>query len=530
MSQKFGRSVLAWIILTALLAWCAPAFAATCESLTATALPNATITSAKTIEAGKFALPEAPAGAQAGGGFAGPGAAPPAAGRGPRFDDLPAFCRVTATIKPSSDSDIKAEFWMPVTAWNGRLQPTAAGVFLGSINYAGMANILRNGSATATSDNGHEGGSGSFALGHPEKLKDFAYRAGHETAVDAKILAKAFYGNGPALTLMNECGGGGRTSLVEVQRYQDDLDLAMVGGLDSDTTHHVLGQMWVWQVTHRDPASMIPPEKYSVLNKAALAACDAKDGAKDGLIQDPIKCKFDPAVVACKNGDGPDCLTMPQVETARKIYAPVRNARTGEYIIGPFMPGSELGWGATAGAAPFPYAVEVFRYLAFKDPSWDYKTRPINFDSDVALVDSPENQIMNAKNYDLAKYFSHGGKLLLLGGWNDTAIAPSTNYDYYNALVAKMGSKAKDNTRLFMVPGMGHCPGGNGPSTFDIDSLNMLLDWKKTNKAPDQLIAQHRTNGTPDRKVLVCAYPKIAVFNGSGSLDDPANFTCKISK
>ncbi len=535
MSQKFERSVLAWIILTALLAWCAPAFAATCESLTAAALPNATITSAKTIEAGKFVLPKAPAGAQAGGGFAGPGAAPPTpgpatAGRGPRFDDLPAFCRVTATIKPSSDSDIKAEFWMPVTAWNGRLQPTAAGVFLGSINYAGMANILRNGSATATSDNGHEGGSGSFALGHPEKLKDFAYRAGHETAVDAKILAKAFYGNGPALTLMNECGGGGRTSLVEVQRYQDDLDLAMVGGLDSDTTHHVLGQMWVWQVTHRDPASMIPPEKYSVLNKAALAACDAKDGAKDGLIQDPIKCKFDPAVVACKNGDGPDCLTMPQVETARKIYAPVRNARTGEYIIGPFMPGSELGWGATAGAAPFPYAVEVFRYLAFKDPSWDYKTRPINFDSDVALVDSPENQIMNAKNYDLAKYFSHGGKLLLLGGWNDTAIAPSTNYDYYNALVAKMGSKAKDNTRLFMVPGMGHCPGGNGPSTFDIDSLNMLLDWKKTNKAPDQLIAQHRTNGTPDRKVLVCAYPKIAVFNGSGSLDDPANFTCKISK
>jgi feruloyl esterase len=328
---------------------------------------------------------------------------------------------------------------------------------------------------------------------------------------------------------MNECGGGGRTSLVEVQRYQDDLDLAMVGGLDSDTTHHVLGQMWVWQANHATSESVIPPEKYSILTKAALEACDARDGAKDGLIQDPTKCKFDPGVVECKNGDGPNCLTKAQVETARKIYSPVRNSRTGEYLLGPFMPGSEQGWGATIGAAPFPYAVEVFRYLAFKDPSWDYKTRPVNFDSDVALVDSEENRIMNAKNYDLSRYFGHGGKLLLLGGWSDTAIAPSTNYDYYNALMKNMGSKAKNDVRLFMVPGMGHCPGGNGASTFDIDSLNMLLEWKKTNKAPDQLIAQHKANGAADRKVLVCAYPKIAAFKGSGSMDDPANFTCKVS-
>jgi feruloyl esterase len=329
---------------------------------------------------------------------------------------------------------------------------------------------------------------------------------------------------------MNECGGGGRTSLVEVQRYQDDLDLAMVGGLDSDTTHHVLGQMWVWQANHQTPESFIPPEKFSVLTNAALAACDARDGAKDGLIQDPTKCKFDPGVVECKNGDGPNCLTKAQVETARKIYSPVRNARTGEYLLGPFMPGSEQNWASTVGPAPFPYAVDVFRYLAFKDPSWDYHTRPINFDSDVAAVDSEENRIMNAKNYDLSQYFGHGGKLLLLGGWNDASIAPSTNYDYYNALMKHMGAKAKNDVRLFMVPGMGHCPGGNGPSTFDIDSLKMLLDWKKTNTPPDQLIAQHRVNGTPDRKVLVCAYPKIAVFRGTGSLDDPANFTCRFSK
>ena len=182
------------------------------------------------------------------------------------------------------------------------------------------------------------------------------------------------------------------------------------------------------------------------------------------------------------------------------------------------------------GAAPFPYSVEFFRYMVFKDANWDYKTRPVNFDSDVTAADAPENAIINANNADLSKFLGHGGKLLLLGGWNDAAIAPSTNYDYYNAVVKTMGGKAKNSVRLFMVPGMGHCPGGNGPSTFDIDSISMLDQWRATNKAPEQLVAQHRANGTPDRKVLVCAYPKIAVYNGKGSQDDPANFSCKISK
>jgi feruloyl esterase len=486
-----------------------PLAGATCEDLASAALPNAKITMVQVVEAGKFTLPAPPQGAA------------------PNFSNLPAFCRVTATLQPSSDSDIRAEFWMPVSNWNGHFQPTAAGVFLGSINYAAMANIVRSGAATATSNNGHEGGSASFALGHPEKLRDFAERAGHETAVDAKLLIKAFYGNAPSLSLMNECGGGGRSAITEIQRYPDDLDMAMVGGLDTNSTHHTLGQMWVWQATHKDDASFIPPEKYSILNKAALEACDAKDGVKDGLIQDPTKCKFDPGVVECKNGDGAGCLTKAQVEAARKIYSPVTNPRTKQYLIGPLMPGSELGWGVMAGAQPFPYSVEFFRYLVLKDANWDYKTRPINFDADVALADAPENQIINAKDPDLSKFLGHGGKLLLLGGWNDTAIAPSTNYDYYNAVVAKMGGKAKDSVRLFMIPGMGHCPGGNGPSTFDIDSLSLLDQWRNSGKAPDQLIAQHRSNGQPDRKILVCAYPKIAVFKGSGDMDDPANFVCR---
>jgi feruloyl esterase len=204
----------------------------------------------------------------------------------------------------------------------------------------------------------------------------------------------------------------------------------------------------------------------------------------------------------------------------------VKNSRTGEYLLGGLMPGSELGWGTMAGAQPFPYALEFFKYLAFKDPNWDYKTRPVNFDSDVAAADEPSNQILNAINPDLSKFVRRGGKLLLIGGWNDTAIAPSTNYDYFNAVVAKMGNRAKDSVRLFMVPGMGHCPGGNGSSTFDLDTIAMLDQWKSTGHAPDQVIAQHRTAGQADRKILVCAYPNAAIYKGSGSVDDPANFRC----
>lgn len=358
-----------------------PCYGATCDQLSSVSLPNATVTSAQVFEAGKFVPRPPPPNVGAFGGA-------PA-----RVNDLPAFCRVTATLKPSNDSDIKAEFWMPVSAWNGRLQPTAAGVFLGMVNYAGMANILRTGAATATSDNGHEGGSASFALGHPEKLKDFAERAGHLTLVDAKLLVRAFYGKAPILTLMNECGGGGRTAITEVQRYPDDLDMALVGGLDTHSTHHTLGQMWVWQATHNSPESYIPPEKYPILNKAALEACDSKDGAKDGLIQNPTRCNFDPAVLECEGADTATCLTRPQVDAARKIYSSVKNSRTGEYLLGGLMPGSELGWGTMAGAQPFPYALEFFKYLVLKDPNWDYKTRPVNFDSDVAAADAPSNQI-----------------------------------------------------------------------------------------------------------------------------------------
>ena len=207
--------------------------------------------------------------------------------------------------------------------------------------------------------------------------------------------------------------------------------------MSSYLTRHTFAQMWFWQATHKDAASYIPQEKYTVLHDAALNACDALDGLKDGIIGDVERCRFDPVVTQCKGGDAPSCLTAPQVEAARKIYAGPTNPRTKQELYSPMYPGSELGWGQLAGGeAPLGIPVEFFKYYVFKDPNWDYKTRPVDFDKDVALADKPEIQPVNAVDPDLTKFFARGGKLLLVDGWNDTAVPPKVAINYYqNVLV-----------------------------------------------------------------------------------------------
>jgi feruloyl esterase len=512
----FPAILLGMIVLTA-----SSAFAATCDNLISTTLPHATVTAAAVVPAGAF-MPPIPEGGGEGGGP-------------PRFDALPAFCRVTATAKPTADSDIKIEVWLPVSGWNGKLQGTGNGCFGGAISYAAMKDVLQTNTAAAATDTGHDShkgcfvsGDGAFALGHPEKIKDFGARAYHEMTVDAKLLVSAFYGNGPKLSFLDECGGGSREAMSEVQRYPEDWDAVAAGGLVGYSTHHVLAQLWAWQATHKTEASYIPPAKYPMIHDAALAECDTKDGVKDGVIAEPSRCKFDPAVLQCKGADAPTCLTAPQVEAARTLYAAPTNPRTGEKLFGPLYPGSELGWGAVAGPQPFAYAIDFFKYAAFKDPNWDIKTRPINFDSDVALADAEENLVMNASDPDISKFIDRGGKLFMIGGWSDTPVAPSSNSDYFDALIAKMDKKKlRDSVRFYMVPGMGHCPGKQGASAFYVNTSEIIQDWKVNGKAPDPLIATHYANGTEDRKVLICQYPQVAVYKGSGDTKDPGNFSCK---
>ena len=483
-----------------------PALAAPCENLAALALKDATITAAQLVPAGRFSAP---------------GGQPADARDADRFRDLPEFCRVAATLTPTNDSDIKVEVWLPAKGWNGKFQAVGNGGWAGVISYAAMADALRAGYAGASTDTGHVGGRGTFAFDHPEKLIDFAWRSEHEMTVQAKVVIQTFYGSAPKLSYWNGCSTGGRQGLKEAQMFPADYD-GIIAGAPANRTAIA---MWIAHAVLKDPASYIPPTKYPIIHQAALAACDARDGLKDGLIDDPTKCRFDPAILLCKSEDGPACLTAPQVTAAKKIYSPAVNPRTGLELFSSLVPGTELGWGVQA-RGPEPYAVadDQFRYVVFKDPKWDWKT--FNFDSDVARFNLPENLVMNASNPDMKPFFSHGGKLLLYHGWSDPNVPTLNTIKYYKSIVEAMGgeSNASGSVRLFLEPGMGHCSGGEGPSVFD--KVGALERWVEQGKAPDALIASHVTDGKVDRTRPLCPYPRVAKYKGAGSIDAAANFVC----
>jgi feruloyl esterase len=485
-----------------------------CSRLTSLTLPHTTVTIAEAVAPGQF-VPPAAAG----------GAAPPT---GSTFTQLPSFCRVAATLTPSADSDIKIEVWLPQTGWNGKFLAVGNGGWSGAIVYRALADSLQRGYATASTDTGHSGGSGSFALGHPEKLTDFAYRAVHEMTVQAKAIVSAYYSAAPRLSYWNGCSSGGKQGLKEAQRFPNDYDGIVAGAPANYWTHLITGSLWIAQATLRDPASHIPPAGFALLNKAVVDACDALDGVKDGLIEDPSQCRFDPKRLQCA-GDGkdeaPGCLTKPQVDAVNRIYAAARNPRTGDVIFPGLAPGSELGWGALAGGPkPFPIAEDHYKYVVFRDPAWDF--RALDFDRGLAEADRMDGGLINAIDPDLSAFAGHGGKLLMYHGWNDQLIAPQNSINYYNSVAKTMGAaKAQAFVRLFMAPGMQHCGGGPGPNTFDM--IAALEQWVEKGSAPAQVVASHAANGAIDRTRPLCSYPQVAHYKGSGSIDDAASFSCR---
>ena len=482
--------------------------AASCESLAALALPHATITSVQTVAAGGFTPP------------GGRGASPAAA-------SLPAFCRVAATLKPSTDSDIKVEVWLPSTGWNGKFQGVGNGGWTGSINYGALSQALRSGYATASTDTGHEGGSGQFALGHPEKLVDFGWRAVHEMTVHAKSVVTAFYGSAPQRSYWVGCSSGGKQGLKEAQKFPGDYDGIVAGAPANYWTHLVTQSLWVAQATLKDPASSIPREKYALIHDAAIKQCDANDRVNDGVIEDPARCQFDPRALLCQSGDGPSCLTAPQVAAAQRIYAPARNPRTGREIFPGLAIGSEKGWAALAGGPrPLPIADDHYKFVVFKDPTWDFRT--LDFDKDLALADRIDREFgLNANDPNLKAFASRGGKIVMYHGWNDQLIAPANSINYLKSVESALGgpTRAAETIRLFMVPGMTHCAGGDGTASFDM--LKALEQWVEERRPPARLIASRLENDKLVRTRPLCPYPQIARYSGSGTTDDAANFACQ---
>jgi feruloyl esterase len=447
------------------------------------------------------------------------------AGSDAKYPRLPAFCRVAATLRPTSDSEIKIALWMPEAArWNGKYEGTGNGGWGGSIDAGALASGVVRGYAVSATDTGHTGGSARFAMGHPEKLIDFGYRAVHGMTVAAKALIAAFYGDGPKLAYFEGCSSGGRQALMEAQRFPDDYDGIVAGAATNNWTKMMFARIWVGQATLSDSASYIPPEKYPVIHKAALAACDAMDGVRDGVLNEPMKCGFDPGVLACKGGDAADCLTKAQVAAATRIYSPATNPRTGEVIFPPMERGSELVWGRLAGGPkPIELADDYFKYVVFEDQQWDFRT--LNFDGDVARAVAKDAGALSAVNPDLRPFFSRGGKLITYHGWTDQQVMPENSINYYKSVMATVGeAKAEAAYRLFMVPGMNHCGGGDGPNKFDM--LGALELWREDGRAPEVVIASHSTDGKADRTRPLCAYPEVAKYNGGGSMEDAANFAC----
>jgi hypothetical protein len=508
----------------------------TCEQLAQIALPDTKITSAQTVAAGAFAPPA--------------NTTPWLAGDPNLYKGLPPFCRVTAVAKPTPDSDIKIEVWMPSSGWNGKFRGQGNGGFAGEIDYRVLALAVAQGYASAATDTGHaaNGGDASWALGHPEKIIDYAYRAIHQMTVVGKATVKAFYGDAPQHSYFANCSNGGRQALMEAQRYPEDYDGILAGAPANYWTHLLSSALYNAQTTTLDPASYIPTSKIPAIAKAVNAACDAKDGVTDGILNDPRQCHFDPATLLCKEADSNACLTQPQVTTLNKLYQGAHDSK-GQEIFPGFVPGGEDGqggWGLwITGPAPgkallFVFGGGFFSDMVYDKADWDYKKA--NLDEAVAAADKQFASVLNATDTNLKPFESHGGKLIMYHGWNDSGISPLNSINYYESVQNKMGKQEADSfLRLYMVPGMQHCGGGPGPDVFGQMGFSTSNDpqhniylaleqWVEKGSAPSTVIATKQpgegTTAAVKMTRLLCAYPQVAKYKGSGDTNDAANFVC----
>jgi len=458
--------------------------------------------------------------------------------------ELPPFCRVAGVFRPSDDSEIRFEVWLPENDWNQRYLGVGNGGFAGSIGYQSLAGNLKRGYATAGSDTGHQavGEDASWAFHHPEKVKDFGWRAVHLTAERAKDIIKAYYSKPASKSYFDSCSDGGREALMEAQRFPEDYDGILAGAPANAWTHLISAGISVTQNTMGNPAAYISSLKLSAIQRASLAACDASDGVKDGFLSDPAKCHFDPSVLLCKGSDTLDCLTEPQLHSLKTFYGGGKDDQGKSFFPG-YVMGDETSWsdwvlgnGPGAGSG-VQYVQNYFRYMVTDDPKWNILTA--NVDSSLQEAVAKTAADLDSTNADLSGLHARGGKLILYHGWNDPAISPWNTIAYYKNVQKKMGdAEAGKFVRLYMVPGMEHCVGGPGPSAFGqlgiattgdpkYGAFDALVGWVEKGTPPDTVIA---TKYGPDNKVLMtrplCPYPEVAKYKGSGDTNDAANFAC----
>jgi tannase/feruloyl esterase len=538
----------------------APGAATPCTDLQSLQLEHTTITSAQDNTTGVFVVPNTN---------------PPQV-----IKNLPAFCRVTALLIPTSDSAIRIEVWLPETTWNGRFLGTGGGGFQGTITYNELVSGIQFGFAAANSDLG-TGSSGCSPLfcgsagnmgnpeaiafgdpaapstglfGHPERIKDFGYRAIHLMTVRGKEIVNAFYRQSARTAYFAGCSTGGQNALMEAQRFPEDYNGILAGAAAFNRTHLHMAGLSTWQNTHATPGRFIQPGQMTLINQAVLAQCVGQDGgvATDQFLTDPRDCKFDPKVLQCTGSNlPPACLTVEQVTTMQNYYAGTIDPRTHQII----NPGSERGNEtdnilalglAFAERLPEPPFDGLFYWVfgpSFGNPTGTPNYATFDFDRDVDTVDDKLAKVLNATSTDLSEFNERGNKLIMYHGWADPLIPSQSSINYFNALVGHGGGDAvqpvglggandklariQKFARLFMVPGMYHCSGGPGPNVFD--AITPLINWVENGVAPETIVATHFANTTPptvDMTRPLCVYPKVAKYIGSGDTKSAANFTC----
>jgi len=455
----------------------------------------------------------------------------------------PAHCRVTGMLKP----EIAFEVSLPAS-WNGRFYMIGNGGHAGeSLEDPGRV-AQRNaavglGFAFAQTNTGHDARKepgASFVMSNPQKAIDYAYRAVHLTATTAKAITAHYYAKPVARSYWSSCSNGGRQGLIEAQRYPEDFDGLVVNAPWVSQTGFTIGALWNQRAVSAAP---IAPAKLTLLAGKVMEKCDAVDGLKDGVIDDPRRCEFDAArdVPACVSGQNTsECLMPEEADAINRIYRGPQSK--GRPIFPGFMPGSEapmVSFGntppasawmsfivpATAGgrAADFNLAENTMRYLVFTPPrpDWDYTT--FDFDRDTGVLDEWAAKA-NADSTDLSRFEGRGGKVLMTYGWADQVLQPMMGVSYYEQVVARNGSRTQDFMRLFMVPGMTHCAGGHGTDRFD--AVTAVIDWVEKGKAPESLLAARVVDNKVVRTRPLCPYPQVARYSGNGSIDDAANFSC----
>jgi feruloyl esterase len=504
------------VLATLLLAASMPA---NCEAIRTMSTTQTMVMSADIVPAGVFtppaAAPAAPPAGAAAAGPAGRGAGRAGAPAAPR-EPIPQHCRVKLTLKPTSDSNIYSELWMPTDNWNGKLLVVGNGGFAGSIQgYGDMQIALRLGYATAATDTGHntgDGPNGMFALGHPEKIVDFAYRALHDTTVESKRLIKTMYSRAADMSYYKGCSTGGRMGIMAAIRFPDDYDGIIAGALANRHIHMHTAGFARQVVLARNPDMAISPEKAKFVSDAVINKCDA---LHEGFLNNPQQCTFDFSALACKGAESDRCLTPAQLNSVEMFYGGVKNKK-GEVIFA----GQVLGNPVTPMRSNQSINVtDTVRVWAFQDASYDWHN--FDLDRDMPIIDQKIG-FVDATDPDLKKFKAHGGKLLLYAGWADTGITPKNTVEYYQSVVKKMGANdTKDFAKLFMVPGMGHCRGGDGPDSFD--TIATMEKWREKGQTPATIPAKNERSGLTRP---LCAYPQFAKYSGTGDLKDGANWSC----